>query len=214
MRETISAEELITVLGEVCDAVEGAKDYLCELDAAIGDGDHGISMARGFRAVKAGLPSKIGEDVSSILKFVGMTIVSNMGGAMGPLLGTAFIRAGETAQGKREIDLKDIVVMFQAAEKGVRDRGKAQPGDKTMLDTIIPAVEALANAAAQELPLMDAAKVCVAAAEKGMKSTAQMRAQMGRASRLADRTIGHPDAGATSSYVILKAAYDALEKMR
>ena len=107
--ENGSAAKTITVLGAICDEIERSKDYLCQLDAALGDGDHGVSMAKSFHAVKAKLPDLVNEDVSAILNSVGMTLISEVGGAMGPLFGTAFLRAGKAAAGKSNLSPADVV---------------------------------------------------------------------------------------------------------
>ena len=204
------AAKTIAVLSAICDEIERSKDYLCELDAALGDGDHGVSMAKSFHAVKARLPDLRNEDLSAILSDVGMTLISEVGGAMGPLFGTAFLRAGKVVAGKETVSAADVAAMISAAEAGIVQRGKAQPGDKTMLDAVHPAAEAAQQAAAAGA---DSARVLAAAAEAaeaGAAATKTLVAKVGRASRLGERTLGHQDAGATSVAIILRVAADAL----
>lgn len=208
--EDTSAARTIEVLSAICDKIERSKEYLCELDAALGDGDHGVSMAKSFHAVKAKLPDLVNEDVSTILSNVGMTLISEVGGAMGPLFGTAFLRAGKVVAGKSTVSAADMAAMISAAEAGIVQRGKAQPGDKTMLDAVHPAAEAAQQAAAAGASIAEVLAVAAEAAEAGAVATKTLVAKMGRASRLGERTLGHQDAGATSVAIILRVAADAL----
>jgi len=210
MAEVIMSEDAVRIIMHMADTIEENKDYLSELDAAIGDGDHGVSMAKSFRAVREEVERLRGKDMGTILRGVAMTLISTVGGAMGPLFGTAFLRASQMAAGKQEIELADLVKMFEAAEAGVRERGKARVGDKTMLDAIYPAVEAIKEAAAKGSGLLAAVERSVAGAEAGMKSTIPLVSKVGRSSRLGERTVGHQDPGATSCYLLLKAFYEAI----
>ena len=189
----------------VCDVIEEQKTYLSELDGAIGDGDHGVNMAKCFREVKKKLSTNQEKDLQSILKEVGMVVLNSVGGAMGALYGTFFLKLAQEVAGKSELRLVDFTRMFQAAEKGILDIGKAKPGDKTLIDTLSPAVRSLEKAIMDSKPLSEALADFVEAARKGMESTRQMVAKMGRASRLGERTLGHQDAGATSCYLILRS---------
>lgn len=206
--DKVTSEDTLRALYRVCDTIEQNRGYLCELDAALGDGDHGISMSKSFRAVRDKLSSFEGKDIGEILRAVGMTLISTVGGAMGPLFGSAFLKAGETSLGKREVGVDRLVDMFVAAEEAIVRLGKAKVGDKTLLDTVHSATEAMREAKAHGLPLGEALRKATEAAEAGMKSTTDMVAKMGRASRLGERTIGHQDPGATSAYLILKAAVE------
>jgi dihydroxyacetone kinase-like protein len=184
------------------------RDYLTQLDAPIGDADHGTNMDRGFRAVLDKLPSLSKMDIGSILKTVGTTLVSTVGGASGPLYGTAFLRAGMATAGKHELDAADVVALLEAALEGVKARGKAQPGEKTMLDALAPALEAAREGLARGAELAVLLRQAAEAAEAGMKATAGMLATKGRASYLGERSIGHQDPGATSSWLLLKTLAD------
>jgi phosphoenolpyruvate---glycerone phosphotransferase subunit DhaL len=192
-------------LEQVCDVIEEQKAYLSELDGAIGDGDHGVNMAKCFREVKKKLSTNQGKDVQSILRDVGMVVLNSVGGAMGALYGTFFLKLAQEAGGKPELHLGDFVRMFQVAEKGILDIGKAKLGDKTLIDTLSPAVRCLENAEKESRSLSEALVDFQESAKKGMESTKEMVAKTGRASRLGERTLGHQDAGATSCYLILRS---------
>ena len=179
--------------------------FLTDLDAAIGDNDHGINMARGFKKVDADLPGLEGKDIGAILKKVGMDLVSTVGGSSGPLYGTAFMKAGAKAAGKNEIGMEDFLAMMDEAIGGVQLRGKAVRGEKTMLDAMIPAQEAMKAAAAGGADTAAVLQAGVKAAEEGVEYTKTIIATKGRASYLGERTLGHQDPGATSFTLILKA---------
>jgi dihydroxyacetone kinase-like protein len=184
------------------------KGYLTDLDSAIGDADHGINMDRGMRAAVTKLDSVPPGDVGTLFKTVGMTLVSTVGGAGGPLYGTLFLQLGSATAGRPEIDEGDWLEALSAAVKGVQARGKAEPGDKTMLDALMPARDALAVAVKEGAGFSDALRRSTEAAESGMKATIPLVARKGRASYLGERSAGHQDPGATSSYLLLKTAAD------
>lgn len=203
MTEKITAVQMMQAMESICETIEQEKDYLSELDGAIGDGDHGVNMAKCFREVRKHLPDSQGKDVGVLFKNVGMVVLNSVGGAMGALYGTMFLRISQESEGKKEVDLNDLVKMFRAAEKGIRELGKAEVGDKTLLDTLAPAVKALEKAQQQEKSLSKALSEFKEAAKNGMESTRDLISKVGRSSRLGERTIGHQDAGATSCYLIL-----------
>ena len=200
----ITTEDTLRWLQHFAQTLHENRDYLTQLDSAIGDADHGINMDRGFKAVNDKLPSVVGMDIGSILKTVGTTLVSTVGGASGPLYGTAFLRAGVATAGKHELYEADVITMLEAALEGIKARGKAQPGEKTMVDALTPALVAAKEAEAQQLGLAQLVRHATDAAEKGMKATIPMLATKGRASYLGERSIGHQDPGATSSWLLLK----------
>ena len=206
--ETISSEDVLAWLAACAAAMAENRDYLIDLDAAIGDADHGANMDRGFKAVLDKLPGLAGSDIGAILKAAGMTLVSTVGGAGGPLYGTFFLQAGMSTAGKSELSLADWTDALQAAIEGVRQRGKAVAGDKTMLDALLPAVQALEYAQETQTALPLALRESAEAARQGMQATIPLVARKGRASYLGERSAGHQDPGATSSYLILKAAAD------
>lgn len=184
------------------------RTYLTDLDAAIGDADHGVNMDRGFSAVLNKLPDVSDKDLGTLFKTVGMTLISTVGGAGGPLYGTFFLQIGMKTAGKMELTLPDWADAMEAALNGVLMRGKAEPGDKTMVDALTPALNALKKAAQEKQPIPQALEQAAQAAEAGMKGTIPLVAHKGRASYLGERSAGHQDPGATSSYLILKAAAD------
>lgn len=190
------------------DLIEEQEAYLTELDAAIGDADHGANMRRGLDKVRERLndPALSAEDVSALLRMVAMTLISTVGGAAGPLYGAFFLRAAQSVDEDRPIDVGQLAVMFRSGLSGVQQRGKAQLNDKTMIDAMQPAVEAL-EAAAENGASVDAAlDAAHRAAEKGMRHTIGLQANRGRASYLGPRSIGHQDPGATSVYLLFQAA--------
>jgi dihydroxyacetone kinase-like protein len=210
MTESITTSQMLKALEAMCDTIEDEKEYLSELDGAIGDGDHGVNMAKCFREVKKKLAGSSAEDIGTLFKDVGMVVMNSVGGAMGALYGTFFLKLSQENAGKSEIKLDDMVAMFQTGEQGILNIGKASPGDKTLLDTLAPAVRAIEAAEKEGKPLADALADFEQAAKQGMESTRDMLARMGRASRLGERTIGHQDAGATSCYFILRSLASAI----
>ena len=187
-------------------AVADHREELVRLDTAIGDGDHGTNQDRGMRKVLEKLEGASGTDIGATLKTVGMTLVSSVGGAAGPLYGTLFLQMGTATAGKEDLSLEDWTAALEAGVKGVQARGKAEPGDKTMIDALLPAVEAL-RAGGDEA---DALRASADAAEEGMKATIPMEARKGRASYLGPRSVDHQDPGATSSHLLLRAAAEAV----
>lgn len=184
------------------------KEYLTELDAAIGDADHGINMARGFGKVAEKVTAFEGEDVGGILKDTGMTLLASVGGASGPLYGTFFTKAGVAASGKSEIDAEAMLAMLEAGKKGVIQRGRAALEDKTMVDALEPAVKAYTDTLAGGGSLAECLTACADAAKAGMQSTVPLQAKKGRASYLGERSIGHQDPGATSVHFLLQSLAD------
>lgn len=206
----MTREQIVKWLQLAGTVMEENKEFLTQLDAAIGDAEHGTNMERGFKKVNSQLSAVVDKDVGSILKSAGMALISSVGGASGPLYGTLFLRAGTAASGKQELNTADMANVLKAGLLGVIERGKAQVGDKTMVDALTPAVEALEQAAEDGVDITEALGQAVAAAERGMKDTILLIARKGRASYLGDRSIGHQDPGATSMYLILKALHDVV----
>lgn len=202
----IARDDVLTWVRACAQVITENREYLTSLDAAIGDADHGANMDRGFRTVVGKLPDVADKDIGTILKTVGMTLLSTVGGAGGPLYGTFFIQAGTASAGKTELGLSDWAAALEAATNGVIARGKASPGDKTMVDALLPAVQALKDGVAKGLPLTEGLQASRDAAEQGMKGTIPLVARKGRASYLGERSAGHQDPGATSSFLILDTA--------
>jgi phosphoenolpyruvate---glycerone phosphotransferase subunit DhaL len=183
---------------------------LTKLDAAIGDGDHGTNMDRGMRKALERLDGLEGEDIGAALKAVGMALVSSVGGAAGPLYGTLFMQMGGATGGRDALDLTGWADALEAGIKGLQARGRAEPGDKTMVDALLPGLETLRSAVQEGAEPADALRRSAAAAEEGMKATVPMEARKGRASYLGPRSVGHQDPGATSSHLLLRSAAEAL----
>ena len=187
------------------------KDHLTELDAAIGDADHGSNMDRGMTAAVAALDETRPASAGALLSKVGMTLVSTVGGASGPLFGTLFLRMGTTLGDTGTVAATELAAALRAGLGGVVDRGKASAGDKTMYDALAPAVEALEQAVADDVRLPDALRAARLAAEAGRDATTPMLARKGRASYLGERSVGHQDPGATTVALLLEAATQAFQ---
>jgi len=207
----ISRDDVLDWIKACAAVMAENREYLVTLDAAIGDADHGANMDRGFKAVLNRLPEVHDKDIGTIFKTVGMTLVSTVGGAAGPLYGTFFLQAGMAANGKMELDLKDWTACLESAVNGVIQRGKAGAGDKTMVDALLPAAAALMQAAGTDEGLNEALRQSAEAARSGMLATIPLIARKGRASYLGERSANHQDPGATSSYLLLQAAADTWE---
>ena len=199
------------VVEEMAAAMEENRRRLTKLDSEIGDGDHGNNMNRGFQTVLERLDDADLSTPAEVLKTVFMTLISKVGGAAGPIYGTAFMEASKSFGDKEEISAEDAAEALQAALDGVKKRGKAEVGDKTIVDALQPAVEAAKEAAGQG-SVADVFRAAATAAEEGAESTVPMRARRGRASYLGVRAEGHQDPGATSTYLLLDAAARALEE--
>jgi dihydroxyacetone kinase-like protein len=204
----VTYDDAVRFIREFAAVIAEQKGYLTDLDSAIGDADHGINMDRGMQAVVAKLDAAPAGDIGGLFKAVGMTLVSTVGGAGGPLYGTLFIRLGGATEGKAELEADDWSAALDAAVEGVRARGKAEPNDKTMVDALIPGREAFAAAVADGASFAEALQRSASGAETGMASTIPLVARKGRASYLGERSAGHQDPGATSSYLLLKTAAD------
>ena len=212
-RMSVSYDDVLRWIQRFAAEVEANKEYLTQLDAAVGDGDHGINMQRGMSAVIAKVDTQAGEqDVGALLKTVGMTLVSTVGGAGGPLYGTLFLQMGTAAAGKSELSPDDWAAALEAGIAGVQARGKAEPGDKTMIDALLPGRDALKAALGGGATFADALRQSAAAAEQGMRDTIPLVARKGRASYLGERSAGHQDPGATSSHLLLEAAAETWAK--
>ncbi|WP_179376118.1 dihydroxyacetone kinase subunit DhaL [Winogradskyella wichelsiae] len=209
--ETIKLSQLITWLEKTAKYMQENKEYLTELDSAIGDADHGFNMERGFNKVIGKIEElKQSEDAAALLKGTGMTLISSIGGASGPLYGTFFLQASMVLKGNKELTLEDLKASFENGLKGVKSRGRASLGEKTMIDVLEPVVTSLVTSTEKGLTINEALENTVNVAETGMKSTINMLATKGRASYLGERSVGHQDPGATSSYLILKALKESI----
>ncbi len=183
------------------------REYLTDLDREIGDADHGVNMARGYAAVIEKVPQD-NPDIGAMLKKAGMTLLSTVGGASGPLYGTAYMEAAKALAGKETLTEEDFGRAFGLAVAGIQKRGKSVRGEKTMLDALMPALDAYAAKTAEGGSLSEALDCACAAAREGVEYTRTIAATKGRASYLGERSIGHPDPGATSAMMTLEAIRD------
>jgi dihydroxyacetone kinase-like protein len=191
--------------------VEENKEYLTGLDAAIGDGDHGFNLVRGFSAAVAAIEAKNPESPGDVLVTTGATLISTVGGASGPLYGSAFRKAGKALGKEPETSAKQLSVALFDALAAIQALGAAKVGDKTMVDALTPAAEAFQAAVNEGGTLADAAKRAQAAAEEGAASTVPLQALKGRASYLGPRSVGHMDPGAASTSLLFRALVTAVE---
>ncbi len=206
----VTAEGLERWLRRFADVVHEHAAELTELDSAIGDADHGSNMDRGMRAVVGALDAGDAGAADAMLKKAGMTLVSTVGGASGPLYGTFFLRAGGGLSGDQDLDAAALGRALRAGLEGVLARGRAQPGDKTMVDALAPAIDAYDAAVAGGAGLAEALSAAAGAAEEGCAATIPLVARKGRASYLGPRSAGHQDPGATSTALLLRSAADSL----
>ena len=200
----VGYDDVVRLIRSYADVIAQNKEELTALDSAIGDADHGINMDRGFKAVLTKLDGQPPGDIGALFKTVGMTLVSTVGGAGGPLYGTLFLQLGTTTAGKSEIEPGDWATALEAAVAGVQARGKAELQDKTMIDALAPGRDACRAAVEEGAPFGDALRRSADAAEEGMKATIPLVARKGRASYLGERSAGHQDPGATSSWLLLR----------
>ncbi len=212
MSQEISLAHFRAWLLAYAEHIEAIEAQLTDLDAAIGDADHGANMRRGMERLRARLadPGLQCDDIGALLRTVAMTLVSTVGGAAGPLYGAFFLRAAQECQGGSVVTLVQLARMFRAGLQGIQQRGKAQLNDKTLVDALEPAVVALEKAAAEGAPLAVALEAARVAAEAGMRHTIGLQANRGRASYLGPRAIGHQDPGATSLYGLIRTAAETL----
>jgi len=207
---TIEIATMIAWMNRYADKISEHQALLTALDAAIGDADHGINMQRGFEEVRMRLAHEHVDDLGILFKGIGMTLLSKVGGASGPLYGTLFLRMGLVAAGKATLTPTEFASAVAAGVEGIRQRGSARPGDKTMVDALMPAIIALHQALDDGGALCEALQAAAAAAEAGMKATIPMQAYKGRASYLGPRSVGHQDPGATSAFLLIQSAAESL----
>jgi len=205
-----SAEQAVEWIRRTTGVVEQHASMLTKLDAAIGDGDHGTNMARGFRAVLERVEALEDKDFASLFRAVGMALIGKVGGAAGPLYGSFYLGVGKQLGAADEAADGELAAALRAGYDGVVMRGKAQPGDKTMLDAWYPALKALDQAVGDGAELGAALDQAATAAEEGMKATIPLVARKGRASYLGERSKDHQDPGATSTHLILEALADTV----
>lgn len=211
---SLTLKNILQVFNNIEETISLNKQFLTDLDAAIGDGDHGINLNKGFKAVSEKLHAASIKDCADILKLSGMAIVSSVGGASGPLYGTALMKGATVVRGKTDLTLEDFRDILNASINGIKLRGGANKGDKTMLDALLPALDQINEALDTQLDSITALRNACNAAEAGVEYTKTIAARKGRASYLGDRSIGHQDPGATSSYLILKTIYETTKSLK
>jgi dihydroxyacetone kinase phosphoprotein-dependent L subunit len=212
MKEEINTQDFIKIVSDICASIEKQKDYLSELDRAIGDGDHGVTMSIGWTAVKEKLSSINSNDgFQKICTQIASSFLSAVGASAGPLYATALMRGGIAIKDKEFLDAMSFSLFLDAAAKGIKDRGKAEIGDKTMLDVWMPAAEEMKKQANSGANLMDALDSTVKNARNAMNKTKDLLSKKGRSSKLGKRSIGHIDPGAASSFVIINSIYQTLK---
>lgn len=208
----MDSKKVIEILIKVSEKIDENKEYLTELDAAIGDGDHGLNMSKGFKAVSDKLLSEEDDNIGNILKKTGMTLVSNVGGASGPLYGTAFMKASMALKDKKEININDFLSALKLALEGIKSRGKSTEGEKTLIDALSPAIKSMEDSIKNGDSYIEVLEKGKDAALEGVEFTKTIKATKGRASYLGERSIGHQDPGATSCFYILETIYEEAKK--
>ena len=214
MKEKINTEDFIKIINDICDRIEESKDYLSELDRAIGDGDHGVTMSIGWTAVKNQSNEINPQDgFQKICTQIASSFLSAVGASAGPLYATALIRGGMAIKDIEDVDANNFSLFLDAAAKGIKDRGKADLGDKTMLDVWLPAADEMKNQVAKGNNLINSLEATVKTAENSMNQTKELISKKGRSSKLGERSKGHIDPGAASSYIIIKSIYQSIKDM-
>jgi len=208
MIKNLDGKRIVRKLMEV---IQENKDWLSEIDGAIGDGDHGVNMAKGFSMAGEKIDSTE-NNLSEQFKMLAMTLVSNIGGAMGPIYGTFFLNMSKEIRGKDQLEAQDLAKMLRSALEGVKKRGGAKVGDKTLVDTLEPATIAYERAIGEGKSISEAIDLMIDAAKKGMESTKELVAKKGRSSRLGERSKGTIDAGSASCYLILKTLGESFKE--
>ncbi len=210
MSEKLNYDDFKKIINKIAANITKNSSYLSELDSFIGDGDHGTTISRGFGEVMRIIRENPPKDISNLLKTTGLTLISSMGGASGPIFGSIFIAMAKVTEGKDKIGLSDLKDMFSAALDKVMKLGGAAPGDKTLVDSLKPVVDSLHDSLSKGISLKEATKSAEASALKGVESTKNMIAKKGRSSYLGERSLGHQDAGATTMYLIIKTINDLI----
>jgi dihydroxyacetone kinase-like protein len=211
--KTLSAAQVKGIFRAIGEAIERQKEWLSELDAAAGDGDLGVTLSKGFSAVTQELTAHEEQDVGRLLLLAAQALNRAAPSSLGTLLATGLLRAAKQALGKHEITALDAAALLEAARQGIEERGQAQPGDKTILDAWVPAEKAWREWAASRGSLVECAQAARAASREGAERTREMAPKLGRASWLKEKSIGHPDPGASAFVVILEAIADYLNSL-
>jgi dihydroxyacetone kinase-like protein len=210
MTDTIGIDDMGRMIRSAADKIRAHRDELSKLDSAIGDGDHGMTVTRAMGIAEKVIEESEKQELKGLLKDVGWGVMGVDGGATGPLLGSFLMGLGNGIGEQEAIDCPTLAAMFETGLAGVRRQSKAQIGDKTMMDALLPAVEAVRQAADEAKSIKEALREAAEAAEKGAVSTKEFQARFGRAKNLGDRTIGHQDPGATSMALIFRGFFEGL----
>jgi dihydroxyacetone kinase-like protein len=211
MADTIGIEDLNRMIRSAADKIRASRDELSKMDSAIGDGDHGTTIARAMGIAEKVMDESEKNDLKGMLKDVGWGVMGVDGGATGPLLGSFLMGLGKSLGEQKAIDCPTLATMFEDGLAGVRRQSKAQTGDKTLMDALLPAVDAMRQAADEGKSIKEALQKAAQAAENGAASTREFKARFGRAKNLGDRTIGFQDPGATSMALIFQGFFEGLE---
>jgi len=210
MKEELNLDNFKKIMEKIAATIDKNSSYLSELDSFVGDGDHGATISRGFSGVIKKIEEKPPDNISDLLKAIGLTLISSMGGASGPIFGSIFIAMAKTVEGKDNIGLSELKDMFSDALDKIMKLGGAVPGDKTLVDSLKPIVDSLKNSYSKGLSLKKAASLAESSALKGAESTKDMVAKKGRSKYLGERSVGYQDAGATTMYLIMKSINDSI----
>jgi len=214
MKKKIDLNDFIKILKDICDTIEKEKDYLSELDRAIGDGDHGVTMSIGWTAIREKLNDINPQDgFQKICTQIASSFLSAVGASAGPLYATALMRGGMAIKDREDLDAIGLSMFLDAAAKGVKERGKAKLGDKTMLDVWIPVAEEMKRQANDSNDLVSSLEATVNTAENAMNATKNLISKKGRSSKLGDRSKGHIDPGAASSFIIIKSIFLSIKNI-
>ncbi|NTW72784.1 MAG: dihydroxyacetone kinase subunit L [Eubacteriaceae bacterium] len=205
----IGREDIKRMLSSISKVMNDEKDHLTELDSAMGDGDLGISMSKGFQILCDQFDTVEADDLGKLLMKLGMLLNANVPSTMGTLISICFIKAAKIGKGKKELNQEDLALMGQAAVDGVMERGKAKVGDKTMLDALVPAVDALSKAVAEGLALKETFKLAYEKAAEGVETSKKLKAVFGRAAYYGDKSVGSQDSGATAIALIFRGISEA-----
>jgi dihydroxyacetone kinase-like protein len=210
MKSTLNFDDFDSMIHAISATIQENSDFLCELDSVVGDGDHGTTIARGLRKAIEAIDEQKPETISDLMSLAGNTMIESMGGASGPIFGSLFRQMGRASRGKEEVNLSDLADMYEKAANKIMQLGGAEPGQKTMIDSLVPAVESLKASAEAGENVVDAYKKMHEAALAGVEATKEMVAKQGRARYAGERGMGYQDAGATSVSMMIGASYKAL----
>ena len=213
MKEALTLDDFLVVLRNINTTVQVNAVFLCQLDSVVGDGDHGTTLARGLGKSIDAITTTPSVTISELFLTVGKTMISSMGGASGPIFGSLFKEMGRASKGLEVVTLADLYTMFSKAASKVQKLGKAEPGDKTLLDSLLPGIDSLAESVEYSTDFVESLQKMAQAAKTGVEATKEMIAKKGRARYAGERGIGHQDAGATSIYLMLQSFADTVAEL-